>query len=79
MQDRQFQAPKQVISIDSFVGVALQRSHLASKRPIIKRNNCSKALHPRDVLGGNGAQAGYPLMRHAQKLVAWNADEGTFP
>jgi glutaryl-CoA dehydrogenase len=48
---------------------------------IIKRNNCGKALdiarHARDMLGGNGIQAGYHVMRHAQNLEAVNTYEGT--
>jgi glutaryl-CoA dehydrogenase len=48
---------------------------------IIKRNNCGKALevarNARDMLGGNGVQAGYHVMRHAQNLEAVNTYEGT--
>ncbi|MEO0634922.1 MAG: acyl-CoA dehydrogenase, partial [Pseudomonadota bacterium] len=39
---------------------------------IVKRNNCGKALDiarmARDMHGGNGIQAGYHVMRHAQNL-----------
>jgi glutaryl-CoA dehydrogenase len=48
---------------------------------IIKRNNCGKALEiarqARDMLGGNGIQAGYHVIRHAQNLETVNTYEGT--
>ncbi|MGH1368612.1 MAG: acyl-CoA dehydrogenase [Maritimibacter sp.] len=48
---------------------------------IMKRNNCGKALDiariARDMHGGNGIQAGYHVMRHAQNLETVNTYEGT--
>ena len=48
---------------------------------IVKRNNCGKALDiartARDMHGGNGIQAGYQVMRHAQNLETVNTYEGT--
>ena len=48
---------------------------------IVKRNNCGKALDiartARDMLGGNGIQVGYKVMRHAQNLETVNTYEGT--
>ncbi|MCR6633579.1 acyl-CoA dehydrogenase [Devosia sp.] len=48
---------------------------------LIKRNNCGKALDiarlARDMHGGNGIQAGYQVMRHAQNLETVNTYEGT--
>ncbi|MCY4259688.1 MAG: acyl-CoA dehydrogenase [Rhodobacteraceae bacterium] len=48
---------------------------------LIKRNNCGKALEiarmARDMLGGNGIQAEYHVMRHAQNLETVNTYEGT--
>jgi glutaryl-CoA dehydrogenase len=48
---------------------------------VIKRNNCGKALdiarQARDMHGGNGIQAGYHVMRHAQNLETVNTYEGT--
>ncbi len=48
---------------------------------IMKRNNCGKALdiarHARDMHGGNGIQAEYHVMRHAQNLETVNTYEGT--
>ncbi len=48
---------------------------------IIKRNNCGKALdiarQARDMHGGNGIQAEYHVMRHAQNLETVNTYEGT--
>ena len=48
---------------------------------IIKRNNCGKALDiarlSRDMHGGNGIQAEYHVMRHAQNLETVNTYEGT--
>jgi glutaryl-CoA dehydrogenase len=47
---------------------------------IIKRNNCGKALDvarmARDMHGGNGIQAAYHVMRHAQNLETVNTYEG---
>lgn len=48
---------------------------------LIKRNNAGKALHiardARDMLGGNGIQIDYKVMRHAVNLEAVNTYEGT--
>ena len=48
---------------------------------LIKRNNCGKALdiarQARDMHGGNGIQADYHVMRHAQNLETVNTYEGT--
>ncbi len=48
---------------------------------IMKRNNCGKALdiarQARDMHGGNGIQAEYHVMRHAQNLETVNTYEGT--
>ena len=48
---------------------------------LLKRNNCGKALDiarvARDMHGGNGIQAGYHVMRHAQNLETVNTYEGT--
>nr|WP_183367939.1 acyl-CoA dehydrogenase [Gellertiella hungarica] len=48
---------------------------------IVKRNNCGKALdiarQARDMHGGNGIQAEYHVMRHAQNLETVNTYEGT--
>lgn len=47
----------------------------------IKRNNCQKALDiartARDMHGGNGISAEFPVMRHAQNLETVNTYEGT--
>ena len=48
---------------------------------LLKRNNCGKALDiarvARDMHGGNGIQAGYHVLRHAQNLETVNTYEGT--
>jgi glutaryl-CoA dehydrogenase len=48
---------------------------------LVKRNNCGKALdiarQARDMHGGNGIQAEYHVMRHAQNLETVNTYEGT--
>ena len=48
---------------------------------LMKRNNCGKALDiaraARDMHGGNGIQAEYHVMRHAQNLETVNTYEGT--
>ena len=48
---------------------------------VVKRNNCGKALEiaraARDMHGGNGIQAEYHVMRHAQNLETVNTYEGT--
>ncbi|WP_316013424.1 acyl-CoA dehydrogenase [Roseobacter sp. HKCCA0434] len=47
---------------------------------LVKRNNCGKALDiarlARDMHGGNGIQAEYHVMRHAQNLETVNTYEG---
>lgn len=48
---------------------------------MIKRNNCGKALDiarlSRDMHGGNGISAEFPVMRHAVNLETVNTYEGT--
>ena len=48
---------------------------------LIKRNNCGKALaiarECRDMLGGNGIQDEYMIIRHVMNLEAVNTYEGT--
>ena len=48
---------------------------------LMKRNNCGKALDiarmARDMHGGNGIQAEYHVLRHAQNLETVNTYEGT--
>ncbi|KAI8613063.1 acyl-CoA dehydrogenase/oxidase [Chytriomyces sp. MP71] len=48
---------------------------------LVKRNNCGKALaiarEMRDVLGGNGIQDEYHIIRHVMNLEAVNTYEGT--
>lgn len=48
---------------------------------VVKRNNCGKSLDiarmARDMHGGNGIQAEYHVMRHAQNLETVNTYEGT--
>jgi len=48
---------------------------------LIKRNNCGKALAiarvARDMHGGNGISAEFPVMRHAANLETVNTYEGT--
>ncbi|XP_049873582.1 glutaryl-CoA dehydrogenase, mitochondrial [Pectinophora gossypiella] len=48
---------------------------------MIKRNNCGKALEiarvARDMLGGNGVQDEYHVIRHVMNLEAVNTYEGT--
>ncbi len=48
---------------------------------IAKRNNCGKALEisraARDMLGGNGIQIDYQVIRHSQNLETVNTYEGT--
>ena len=48
---------------------------------LIKRNNSGKALEisrmARDMLGGNGIQAEYQVIRHSQNLETVNTYEGT--
>ena len=49
--------------------------------PMIKRNNCGKALDiarmSRDMHGGNGISDEYPVMRHMVNLETVNTYEGT--
>jgi glutaryl-CoA dehydrogenase len=64
------------------VGRLMDEDRLAPEMvSIIKRNNCGKALDiarmARDMHGGNGIQAGYHVMRHAQNLETVNTYEGT--
>jgi glutaryl-CoA dehydrogenase len=64
------------------VGQLLDSGRVAPEMiSIIKRNNCGKALdiarQARDMLGGNGIQAGYHVIRHSQNLEAVNTYEGT--
>eukprot|EP00514_Thraustochytrium_sp_LLF1b_P001276 CAMPEP_0184517232 /NCGR_PEP_ID=MMETSP0198_2-20121128/5448_1 /TAXON_ID=1112570 /ORGANISM="Thraustochytrium sp., Strain LLF1b" /LENGTH=425 /DNA_ID=CAMNT_0026907597 /DNA_START=144 /DNA_END=1421 /DNA_ORIENTATION=+ len=67
---------------------ALQVGRLKEKRmaapemiSMIKRNNCGKALNiartARDMLGGNGIQDEYHVIRHVMNLEAVNTYEGT--
>ena len=48
---------------------------------LIKRNNCGKALEiarlARDMHGGNGISAEFPVMRHMVNLETVNTYEGT--
>merc|ERR1712010_49217 len=48
---------------------------------LLKRNNCGKALAiartARDMLGGNGIQDEYHVIRHSMNLEAVNTYEGT--
>jgi len=47
---------------------------------MVKRNNCGKALDiarmSRDMLGGNGIQESYHVLRHAVNLETVNTYEG---
>lgn len=49
---------------------------------ILKRNNAGKALDiaraARDILGGNGIQDEYHIIRHLMNLETVNTYEGTF-
>ena len=48
---------------------------------LVKRNSCGKALDvaraARDMLGGNGIQDEYHVIRHCMNLEAVNTYEGT--
>jgi len=48
---------------------------------VLKRNNCGKSLdiarNARDILGGNGIQDEYHIIRHVMNLEAVNTYEGT--
>ena len=64
------------------VGQIIDRGQFAPEIiSIVKRNNAGKALEiartARDMLGGNGIQAEYHVMRHAQNLETVNTYEGT--
>jgi glutaryl-CoA dehydrogenase len=64
------------------VGRLMDEGKLAPEMiSIVKRNNCGKALeiarNARDMLGGNGIQSSYQVMRHAQNLETVNTYEGT--
>jgi glutaryl-CoA dehydrogenase len=64
------------------VGRLMDEGKLAPEAiSLIKRNNCGKALDiaraARDMHGGNGIQAEYHVMRHAQNLETVNTYEGT--
>jgi len=64
------------------VGRLLDESILVPETiSMMKRNNCSKALHisrqARDMLGGNGISDEYHVMRHMANLEAVNTYEGT--
>ena len=64
------------------VGRLIEAGQLAPEMiSLIKRNNCGKALDiarmARDMHGGNGIQADYHVMRHAQNLETVNTYEGT--
>ena len=64
------------------VGRLLDEGSIAPEMvSLIKRNNCGKALEiarlARDMHGGNGIQAEYHVMRHAQNLETVNTYEGT--
>jgi glutaryl-CoA dehydrogenase len=61
----------------------MMEDHTASPElvSLMKRNNCGKALEiaraARDMLGGNGISADYPVMRHMLNLETVNTYEGT--
>jgi glutaryl-CoA dehydrogenase len=61
----------------------MMEDHTASPElvSLMKRNNCGKALeiarNARDMLGGNGISADYPVMRHMLNLETVNTYEGT--
>ena len=64
------------------VGRAKERHRFAPEMiSLVKRNNCGKALdiarQCRDMLGGNGIQDEYHIMRHALNLETVNTYEGT--
>ena len=64
------------------VGQLLEAGQAAPEMiSVVKRNNCGKALDiarmSRDMLGGNGIQIGYQVMRHAANLETVNTYEGT--
>ena len=64
------------------VGRLLDQAEAAPEMiSIIKRNNCGKALEAarlsRDMLGGNGIQEDFQVMRHMVNLETVNTYEGT--
>ena len=64
------------------VGRRLEAGELVPEAiSLIKRNNCGKALDiariARDMHGGNGISAEFPVMRHAANLETVNTYEGT--
>jgi len=64
------------------VGRAKERHDYAAEMiSIVKRNSCGKALEIaracRDMLGGNGIQDEYQIMRHMVNLETVNTYEGT--
>jgi glutaryl-CoA dehydrogenase len=64
------------------VGRLMDEHQLAPEMiSVVKRNNCGKSLDiarmARDMHGGNGIQAEYHVMRHAQNLETVNTYEGT--
>jgi len=64
------------------VGRAKERHDFAAEMiSLVKRNNCGKALaiarDCRDMLGGNGIQDEYHVMRHMLNLETVNTYEGT--
>ena len=64
------------------VGRLMDENRMAPEMiSLVKRNNCGKALDiarmARDMHGGNGIQAEYHVMRHAQNLETVNTYEGT--
>lgn len=64
------------------VGRLKEKNNAATEMiSLIKRNNCGKALAiartARDMLGGNGIQDEYHIIRHVMNLEAVNTYEGT--
>jgi len=64
------------------VGRAKERHDFAAEMiSLVKRNSCGKALEIaracRDMLGGNGIQDEYHIMRHSTNLETVNTYEGT--
>ena len=64
------------------VGRAKERHDYAAEMiSLVKRNSCGKALEIaracRDMLGGNGIQDEYHVMRHLVNLETVNTYEGT--
>ena len=64
------------------VGRLLDEGRVAPEMiPLVKRNNCGKALEiartARDMHGGNGVADEYHVIRHVMNLEAVNTYEGT--